>query len=277
MGSGWRAAAPTSCVAAATNCRTRILRMSRIAPCAVNAPCQEHKTLFSCAREDSSRRLEGFGSFASFGISSSWPLPSRSLWPLAVLALALLHPATADAQEQGGRGIQEAQRGGVVIACRHAATRSDDENEQTLEYDDPSTQRRLSERGERQADSLGKAFRKLGISVTEVIASPMQRTRRTAEIAFGTTQLDSSWHTRGEDYTGPKRDRRLEMLGRNVERGNRVIVSHIGTMYSVLPSIQGELEEGDCVVVRPRGASRFDIIEVVPWRSWVTAGSPSPR
>ncbi|MDQ4079340.1 MAG: histidine phosphatase family protein, partial [Gemmatimonadota bacterium] len=187
-------------------------------------------------------------------------------------------PAAACAQQlKGARGIQEARRGGVVIACRHAATESSDENELTLEYDDPSTQRRLSERGERQAESLGKAFRELGIRVSEVIASPMQRARRTAELAFGTTQLDSSWHTRGENYTGPKRERRLEMLGLPVERGNRVIVSHIGTMYSVLPSIQGELEEGDCVVVRPRGASQFDIIEVVPWRSWVTAASSSPR
>lgn len=199
------------------------------------------------------------------------------MWPLTVLTLALLMPATAKAQDlKGGRGIEEARRGGVIIACRHAATESADENEQTLEYDDPSTQRRLSHRGERQAESLGKAFRDLGIPVTEVIASPMQRTRRTAELAFGMAQLDSSWHTRGDNYTGPKRDRRLEMLGLPVERGNRVIVSHIGTMYSVLPSIKGELEEGDCVVVRPRGASEFDVVEVVPWRSWVTAAS-SPR
>lgn len=194
------------------------------------------------------------------------------------MSLLLLAPTVACAQElKGARGIAEARRGGVVIACRHAATESADENEQTLSYDDPSTQRRLSERGERQADSLGKAFRALGIPVGEVIASPMQRARRTAELALGTAQLDSSWHTRGEDYTGPKRDRRLEMLGLPVERGNRVIVSHIGTMYSVLPSIQGELEEGDCVVVRPRVASQFDIIEVVPWRSWVTAASSTPR
>ena len=164
-----------------------------------------------------------------------------------------------------------------MIACRHAATESVDENEQTLMYNDPSTQRRLSNRGERQAASLGKAFRDLGISVTAVIASPMQHTRRTAELAFGPTRLDSSWHTRGDDYTGPKRDRRLEMLGRPVERGNRVIVSHIGTMSSVLPSIEGELEEGDCVVVRPRDGSQFDIIEVVPWRSWVTRASSSAR
>jgi broad specificity phosphatase PhoE len=138
------------------------------------------------------------------------------------LALALFAPAAACAQElKGLRGIAEARRGGVVIACRHGITDSTDEDELTLSYADPSTQRRLSERGERQAESLGKAFRELGVPLREVIASPMQRARRTAELAFGTAQLDSSWHTRGENYTGPKRDRRLEMLGRPVERGGR--------------------------------------------------------
>jgi phosphohistidine phosphatase SixA len=243
----------------------------------LNRLCPRHKQ-FPCAR---AKRLLGTRSDSAHSrhsdTSRSWPLARRKLYPLAVLTLALLAPATATAQElKGARGIREARRGGVIIACRHAATESADENEQTLRYDDPSTQRRLSERGERQADSLGKAFRALGIRVSEVIASPMQRARRTAELAFGAAQLDSSWHTRGDNYAGPKRDRRLETLGLPVERGNRVIVSHIGTMYSVLPSIQGQLEEGDCVVVRPRGASQFDIVEVVPWRSWVTAAS-SPR
>jgi phosphohistidine phosphatase SixA len=177
---------------------------------------------------------------------------------LHVLVLVAAWAASADAQQpKGAIGIEEARRGGVVIACRHAITESADEDEATLRYDDPSTQRRLSAEGERQAESLGKAFRDLGIAVSEVIASPMQRTRRTAELAFGSAELDSSWHTRGNYYGGPKRDRRLEMLGRRVDRSNRVIISHIETMYSVLPSIRGELEEGDCVVVRPRGSTSW--------------------
>jgi phosphohistidine phosphatase SixA len=159
----------------------------------------------------------------------------------------------------------------MVIACRHAITESADEDEATLRYDDPSTQRRLSAEGERQAADIGKAFRALRIPVAEVIASPMQRARRTAELAFGEARLDSTWHTRGDNYGGPKRQRRAEELGRPVERGVRVIVSHIGTMYSVLPSIRGELDEGDCVVVRPRGEARYDVIEVVPWRAWLEA------
>jgi phosphohistidine phosphatase SixA len=192
--------------------------------------------------------------------------------PLPILLLVTAGAAGVGAQQpKGALGIEAARRGGVVIACRHGITESADEDEQTLRYDDPSTQRRLSAEGERQAADLGQAFRRLRIPVAEVIASPMQRARRTGELAFGQVRLDSTWHTRGDNYGGPKHRLRSEMLGRPVEGRNRIIISHIGTMYSVLPSIRGELDEGDCVVVRPRGGAQYDVIEVVPWRSWLQA------
>lgn len=201
----------------------------------------------------------------------------RLLLPL----LILLGNAAADArgqQPKGARGVEAARRGGVSIVCRHGITDSVDENEMTLRYDDPATQRRLNAEGERQAEAIGTAVRRLRIPVAEVVSSPMQRARRTAELAFGDARLDSTWHTRGDNYGGPKRQRRAEMLGRPVENGARVIVSHIGTIYSVLPSITGQLEEGDCVVVRPGGGDRYDVIEVVPWRSWLAASeAASPR
>jgi phosphohistidine phosphatase SixA len=192
--------------------------------------------------------------------------------PLPILLLVATGAVSVGAQQpKGALGIEAARHGGVVIACRHGITESADEDEKTLSYDDPSTQRRLSAEGERQAAALGKAFRVLRIPVTEVIASPMQRARRTGELAFGQVRLDSTWHTRGDDYGGPKRRLRSEVLGRPVESGTRVIISHIGTIYSVLPSIRGELNEGDCVVVRPQGGVRYEVIEVVPWRSWLEA------
>ena len=192
--------------------------------------------------------------------------------PLLILLFVAAGAVNLGAQQpKGALGIEAARRGGVVIACRHGITESADEDEKTLSYEDPSTQRRLSTEGERQAADLGKAFRVLRIPVAEVIASPMQRARRTAELAFGQVRLDSTWHTRGDDYGGPKRRLRSEMLGRPVESGTRVIISHIGTMYSVLPTIRGELSEGDCVVVQPLGGVRYEVIEVVPWRSWLEA------
>jgi broad specificity phosphatase PhoE len=196
---------------------------------------------------------------------------------LSILVALAVAATSAGAQQANlALGVATAQRGGVTIVCRHGITDRVDEDEMTLSYDDPSTQRRLSAEGERQAIAIGKAFRRLRIPVTEVIASPMQRARRTGELAFGAVRLDSTWHTRGNDYGGRKRELRSEMLGRRPQAGARVIVSHIGTIYSVLPSITGQLEEGDCVVVRPEGGTRYHVIEVVPWRTWVQAAGEAP-
>ena len=154
-----------------------------------------------------------------------------------------------------------------------------DENETTLRYDDPSTQRRLSPAGERQADSLGRAFRALGVRVAEVVASPMDRARRTGELMLAApapdarprVRLDSAWHTRGEDFGGWKMTARVEALATPVARGDRLVVSHLGTLGSVLPVVRDGLEEGDCVVVRPRGGTRYEVVGVVPWRAWLDA------
>src|SRR4030095_6373876 len=127
----------------------------------------------------------------------------------ATLQLFLISIGAAQAiwaQQPGAQGIEAAQLGGVVIVCRHGMTDPFNENEATLRYDDPSTQRRLNAKGERQAESIGKAFRAVNILVGDTVARPVQSARRTGELAFGTVRLDSAWHTRGTVYTGVKHD-----------------------------------------------------------------------
>lgn len=195
-----------------------------------------------------------------------------SLFLLAIASTAVTTFAAAQ-DTTANSGIEAARRGGVTMVCRHGITDPADENETTLRYDDPSTQRRLSARGERQSQALGAAFRALQLPIGDVIASPMQRAARTAELAFGRVERDSAWHTRGEDFSGWKMERRLKTLGAPPPRGTRVVVSHIGTIYSVLPSIRGQLEEGDCAIVRPRTRDTFDVVGVVPWSAWLRAAN----
>jgi phosphohistidine phosphatase SixA len=193
--------------------------------------------------------------------------------------LAVLLPIATGAlgaQPSNSAAIDAARAGGVVIACRHAITERYEEDEMTMRYDDSATQRKLSPRGERQAEAMARAFRALRIDVGEAVTSHMQRARRTAEL-FGAARvtLDSAWHTRGTDYSGWKRDRRLEHLGGVPRRGNRLIVSHLGTMQSAIPAIRDGLEEGDCVVLRPEGGHRFDAIGVLRWRALLRAAQMS--
>jgi broad specificity phosphatase PhoE len=164
----------------------------------------------------------------------------------------------------------------VVITCRHGITDSFDENEATLRYDDDATQRKLTPRGERQAGTMGRALRALRIPIAGVVSSPMQRARSTASL-LGLQQpvtLDSAWHTRGTNYTGWKNDRRIEHLSRVPREGNRLIVSHIGTMQFTIKAIR-ELQEGDCFVVRPRGDDGFEPVGLLRWRHLLRAADIS--
>ena len=209
------------------------------------------------------------------------PCPTASLlvqrirfrrWsPALYLAWILALPTQAMAQRANTDAAMRAARdGGVVLLCRHAITARMREVE-PVDYDDISTQRLLSDEGERQAQTMGRAFEALGMVPTEVVASPMHRARRTAELMFDRPAvIDSAWHTNGNDFSGPPMHRRAQVLQTPVEGGNRLIVSHIGTMRSALGRSPGEVEEGDCVVVRPK-PDGHEIVGVVPWRTWLRA------
>lgn len=163
--------------------------------------------------------------------------------------------------------IAEVRRGGTTLVCRHAITDSTREIE-PVDYDDPSTQRLLSPEGERQSVVMGRAIDRLKIEVTELVASPMRRAYRTAELMLGRpAAIEAIWHTNGGSYGGVALEERRRTLAAPVERGNRLIVSHIGTISSVLPSAEDRLGEGDCVVTRPAGSSH-SVVGFVPWEAW---------
>lgn len=192
------------------------------------------------------------------------------LGPEEWAALRLEEPQRSERSRElpeSERAIVAAQRGGTVIVCRHAVTNSFQERE-PVDYADTTTQRLLNRAGERQSRGLGEAMSALGIEVTELVASPMSRARRTAELMLDRAPtIDSTWHTNGGSYGGEARDVRRRTLSETVERGNRLIVSHIGTMGSVLDGIQRRVGEGDCVVVRPLGDG-YEMIGVVRAEDW---------
>lgn len=184
------------------------------------------------------------------------------------------HPTSIEARADSA--IAAAIAGGVTIVCRHAIT-DDTREREPVDYDDPSTQRLLSGEGERQSVQTGRAMTALGIRVTELVASPMSRARRTAQLMFDrSADIDSIWHTNGGSYRGAPLRARERVLATPVGDGVRLIVSHIGTISSAIPSARGELSEGDCVVVRatPESAEGHRVVGFVAWRDWLEAAEP---
>lgn len=196
---------------------------------------------------------------------------------LLLLVLAMTGSGRdAAAGQNSAAAIEAARRGGVSIACRHGITDGSQSDAAVVRYDDITTQRRLSAEGEAQSIALGRAFRDLHIPAGDVIASPMQRARRMAELMFGRVIIDSIWYTADDNYGGPRRDARARALAESTDGDVRIIISHQVTLLSVLPTARGRLEEGTCVVVRPSG-SGFDVVGIVPWNEWIRAAESEQR
>ena len=170
--------------------------------------------------------------------------------------------------------IAAAVAGGATILCRHAIT-DDFREQEPVDYADPSTQRRLSPEGEQQSRAMGQAMRALGVDVTELVASPMDRAIRTAELMVDQpVTVDSIWHTNGTSYRGRALERRLAALAAPVPAGTRLIVSHIGTISSAVPEARRRMAEGDCVVLRG-DSEGHRVLGFVPWAAWGDAAPPT--
>src|SRR5437762_7751488 len=88
-------------------------------------------------------------------------------------------PADPGSSEGGYKGGMMSESFGEVYLARHGETAWTLSHQHTGRTDIP-----LTERGERNAQSLGHRLR--GMSFTQVLVSPMQRAKRTCELAgFG--------------------------------------------------------------------------------------------
>jgi phosphohistidine phosphatase SixA len=193
-----------------------------------------------------------------------------------VTALAVVTAAAAipDADPELGGVLRG---GGLVLVLRHAATDFSKPDHDPVDLMNCRTQRNLSAQGRADARAIGRAVRRLKLRIGAVLASPFCRTKQTARLAFGRVTVsqallntvnavhDIRWRRQIRDA------RRL--LGTSPARGRlTVLVTH----GSVVGDATGlTLEEGETLVFRPLGNSRFRLVERVLPPEWATLrGSP---
>jgi virginiamycin B lyase len=191
-----------------------------------------------------------------------------------------------EAESRGDSGFAPLEvrlrRGGYVLAFRHAAT-DFSMTDTTRDLRDCSRQRNLTADGRREARSIGREFRRLGIPVGRVLASPFCRTRETATLAFGravpSRALLSAEFFEGE-RAGERQPARLrELLVTPPRRAtNTILVSH---NFSIDDATGESVAEGEALIVTPgQGRRGFEVVsrlEVGEWgRLGRTAAGP-PR
>jgi len=201
---------------------------------------------------------------------------SRSLVGIAVAALAMTFAAGAAAAPDQDL-TRQLRAGGLVLVVRHAATDFSKPDQDPVVVADCSTQRNLSAQGRADARAIGRGVRRLGLPVGQVFSSVYCRTLETARLAFGRATVhpallntiaaehDAAWRTQIRNA------RRL--LGTRPAPGKlTVLVTH----NVVVQETTGQtLEEGEAIVFRPLGSSRFRVVGRVLPREWGILRKPT--
>jgi len=129
------------------------------------------------------------------------------------------------------------------------------------------SQRRLTERGERQARAAGVALARLGVCFELVLFSPKVRARQTAELAAETWPDDAtllSHEPLAGDFGGPQALDACAALG---AEGRLLLVGHEPDMSRVLADLTGvraDVKKGGAAAVRLEGAGGQLLVLVRP-------------
>lgn len=214
--------------------------------------------------------MKGIALGTSLALVFSAALPaSAAIWPAD-------SPSCAPAARQGAdttvsRLFDELRKGGLVLVFRHTHTDRSKMDDDHMSLADRATQRNLSDRGAEEARRIGTALTTLGIPVGEVLASPMFRTRETAELAFGRADTTELLRRRGREDEARALLTRVPADGRN-----RMLVTHNAYLNRYFQSSgHGSIGEGDAVVVRPT-VEGYEVLGRIRLRDLQAVGSPAP-
>lgn len=183
-----------------------------------------------------------------------------------VMLVSLLAVAPAGGRLSADSALAQLRNGGYTILWRHTSTDRSVVESPQAPSPERFRQRNLNDRGVREARDAGKVLANRSIPIADVIASPMFRTRETAEYAFGRVTVDSLLRS----LTPSPQQRRL-LASAPAPGTNRVLVTHHFVIENHAPGIRpGDVGEGEAVVVQPDGDSlrTIAVIKMSDWERW---------
>jgi virginiamycin B lyase len=190
----------------------------------------------------------------------------------ALAAVAAMFLAAGAAGNPTPRLVEQLQRGGLVLVLRHAATDQSKQDEDPVDLADCATQRNLSAAGRAQARAIGSGVKRLRLHLGTVLTSRFCRTRETARLAFGRARVepallntiaaahDAAWRRQ----IGAAR----RLIGTRPAAGTLTALVTHGIVVS--EATAQTLEEGETLVFRPLGNSRFRLVGRIAPDEWKT-------
>jgi phosphohistidine phosphatase len=141
----------------------------------------------------------------------------------------------------------------------------------------PDAERRLTERGGRQAEVAGRALARMGASFTAALTSPKARARETAELAVA--QMDAGQSPALELHEplagGFQARQALDALDGAARKGALLLVGHEPDLSGIVGDLTGgrvDLKKGGLAVVRLGGAGSELVLLLRPAELALIAG-----
>ncbi len=186
----------------------------------------------------------------------------------ALLSALLFAPfATLSANEvprvSFAQAADKMRGGGYLLMMRHAQTVAGVGDPENFKLDDCATQRNLSPEGREQAQSIGRAFERVGIKFDLVRSSQWCRTRETARLAFG---LDTPWPALNSSFQNrteqAARTQQIVALGRTMNPAqNIMLVTHQITITAL---VGNWVESGEVLAFRFQGDQLKPQFRLIP-------------
>jgi phosphohistidine phosphatase SixA len=199
---------------------------------------------------------------------------ARMVAVLSIVGILALSSAQA---ANSGLGDQ-LQRGGLILVIRHAATDHSKPDQDPVDLNDCATQRNLSAAGRQDARLIGQGVRRLKLRLGAVLSSRFCRTRETARLAFGRATISPALLntiTSDHDAAWLHQIRAARALFGTKPAAGRVTV--LVTHGVVVADVTGlTLEEGETLVFRPLGNSKFRLLGRIMPRAWAALRGPAP-
>lgn len=180
---------------------------------------------------------------------------------LLCAVLAILPAAVVVSQPVGPRAelFDRLRLGGYVIVLRHGATNSEIPGRDPMSNPNRkgSVERQLNEQGREQAEIIGRSLRDLGIPVSSVMTSPLQRALDTATLlGFGKVGTNPDLAEAGTAVTPDENERRADALRKLVsfhlgDDENLVIVTHKPNLVEAFGKHLSDMREGEAAVFEP--------------------------
>lgn len=170
--------------------------------------------------------------------------------------------------------VNRLRSGGYIVYFRHTATDFSQNDQNMKDFDDCANQRNLTNAGREQARQIGEAWKRLGIPVGRVLASPYCRTREVAQLAFG--RYERALDVRGGP--GSASDSvRYQPLSKLLETtpasGTNDVISSHGNPFRALHPEQSYLAEGEAAIIEPMPGNGHRVVGRIVWDQWSAAGA----